>query len=221
MHGANGQLTQRDGDGPEADAIALFTSTSGGDGHCASNGGFLNGRARRLGPFSTAGARRLRAFVHYRSSHSAIVLIITCFFSDFSYIIYEKNRWRPGLRRVPCWMSLRCSPRQLANVALAASHPTSRAFGARRGLWCPNYGHLKLVECCKMCQLVWLKMYFDPFWGDALGRAHGRSQKIWKKRTTSSFPVSSPPLPSLPLASFPTSFLFFLFRLPSAPLSSP
>jgi len=28
--------------------------------------GFLNGRARRLGPFSTAGARRLRAFVHYR-----------------------------------------------------------------------------------------------------------------------------------------------------------
>ena len=29
--------------------------------------GFLNGRARRLGPFSTAGARRLRAFVHYRS----------------------------------------------------------------------------------------------------------------------------------------------------------
>ena len=33
-------------------------------------GGFLNGRARRLGPFSTAGARRLRAFVHYRSSHN-------------------------------------------------------------------------------------------------------------------------------------------------------
>ena len=31
----------------------------------ASNGGFLNGRDRRLGPFSTAGARRLRAFVHY------------------------------------------------------------------------------------------------------------------------------------------------------------
>jgi len=70
MHGANCQLTQRDGDGPEADAIALFTSTSGGDGRCASNGGFLNGRARRLGPFSTAGTRRLRAFVHYRSSHN-------------------------------------------------------------------------------------------------------------------------------------------------------
>jgi len=33
-------------------------------------GGFLNGRARRLGPFSTAGARRLQAFVHYRSSHN-------------------------------------------------------------------------------------------------------------------------------------------------------
>ena len=60
---ANCQLTQRDGDGPEADAIALFTSTSGGDGRCASNGGFLNGSVRRLGPFSTAGARRLRAFV--------------------------------------------------------------------------------------------------------------------------------------------------------------
>jgi len=42
---------------------------TGGDGRCASNGGFLNGRARRLGPFSTVGARRLQAFVHYRSSH--------------------------------------------------------------------------------------------------------------------------------------------------------
>jgi len=31
---------------------------------------FLNGCARRLGPFSTAGAHRLRAFVHYRSSHN-------------------------------------------------------------------------------------------------------------------------------------------------------
>jgi len=68
---ANCQLTQRDGDGPEADAIALFTSMLGGDGRCASNVGFLNGRARRLGPFSTAGACRLRAFVHYRSSHVA------------------------------------------------------------------------------------------------------------------------------------------------------
>ena len=67
------QMTQRDGDGPEADAIALFTSTSGGDGRCAFNGGFLNGRARRLGPFSTAGARRLRAFVHYGSiSHNRV-----------------------------------------------------------------------------------------------------------------------------------------------------
>ena len=43
---------------------------SGGDGRCASNGGFLNGRARRLGPFSTAGAHRLQAFVHYRSSQN-------------------------------------------------------------------------------------------------------------------------------------------------------
>jgi len=33
-------------------------------------GGFLNGRAHRLEPFSTAGARRLPAFVHYRSSHN-------------------------------------------------------------------------------------------------------------------------------------------------------
>jgi len=47
-----------------------YNCASGGDGHCASNGGFLNGRARRLGPFSTAGTRRLRAFVHYRSSHN-------------------------------------------------------------------------------------------------------------------------------------------------------
>jgi len=52
MHGANCQLTQRDGDGPEADAIALFTSTSG---RCASNGGFLNGRRA-----STAGFRKLQ-----------------------------------------------------------------------------------------------------------------------------------------------------------------
>jgi len=43
MHGANCQLTQPDGDGPEADAIALFTITSGGDGHCASNGAFSTG----------------------------------------------------------------------------------------------------------------------------------------------------------------------------------
>jgi len=43
---------------------------SGDDGRCASTWGFLNGRARRLGPFSTAGGRRLRAFVHYRSSHN-------------------------------------------------------------------------------------------------------------------------------------------------------
>jgi len=47
-----------------------YSCASGGDGRCASNGGFLNGRARRLGPFSTASARQLRAFVHYRSSHS-------------------------------------------------------------------------------------------------------------------------------------------------------
>ena len=45
---------------------------SGNDGRCASNGGFLSGRACRLGPFSTAGARRLRAFVHYRSSHNRV-----------------------------------------------------------------------------------------------------------------------------------------------------
>jgi len=47
-----------------------YSCASGGDGRCASNEGFLNGRARRLGPFSTAGARRLRVFVHYRSSHN-------------------------------------------------------------------------------------------------------------------------------------------------------
>jgi len=29
-------------------------------------------RAHRLGPFSTAGARRLQAFVHYRSSHNRV-----------------------------------------------------------------------------------------------------------------------------------------------------
>jgi len=47
-----------------------YSGTSGGDGHCVSNGGFLNGCARRLGPFSTTSERRLRAFVHYRSSHN-------------------------------------------------------------------------------------------------------------------------------------------------------
>jgi len=35
---------------------------------CASNGGFLNGRARQLGPFLTASAHQLWAFVHYSSS---------------------------------------------------------------------------------------------------------------------------------------------------------
>ena len=49
-----------------------YSCASGGEGRCASNGGFLNGRARRLGPFSTAGARRLRAFVYYRSSHNHV-----------------------------------------------------------------------------------------------------------------------------------------------------
>jgi len=49
-----------------------YSCASGGDGRCASNGGFLNGRACRLGPFSTAGVRRLRAFIHY----SAIVACI-------------------------------------------------------------------------------------------------------------------------------------------------
>ena len=40
---------------------------------------FLSGRVRRLGPFSTAGARRLRAFVHYRSSHNrARSAIVAC-----------------------------------------------------------------------------------------------------------------------------------------------
>ena len=38
---------------------------------------FLNGRARRLGPFSTAGAGRLRAFVHYRSSHNRAKLVLS------------------------------------------------------------------------------------------------------------------------------------------------
>jgi len=47
-----------------------YSCTSGGNGRCASNRGFLNGRARRLGPFSTAGACPLRAFIHYRSSHN-------------------------------------------------------------------------------------------------------------------------------------------------------
>jgi len=47
------------------------------NGHCASNGVFLNWRARRLGPFSTAGARRRRAFAHYRSSHNRAKWLVT------------------------------------------------------------------------------------------------------------------------------------------------
>ena len=146
MHGANGQLTQRDG-----------------DGHCASNGGFLNGRARRLGPFSTAGARRLRAFVHYRSSHSAIVLIITCFFSDFSYIIYEKNRWRPGLRpRTPLGeLTTLPSPpswtRRLANVVFAPYDSRLRRSSriSVPKLWSPYHKDV----CCE----------FDVSKGQSLG----------------------------------------------------
>jgi len=53
-----------------------YSCASGGDGRCASNGGFLNGRARQLGHFSTAGARRLRAFVHYRSSKARLWLVL-------------------------------------------------------------------------------------------------------------------------------------------------
>jgi len=58
-----------------------YSCASGGDGGCASNGGFLNGRARRLGPFSTAGARRL---VHYRSSHNRARLWLVCIHSTSS-----------------------------------------------------------------------------------------------------------------------------------------
>ena len=46
------------------------TPRSWAQGRSASNGGFLNGRTRRLGAFSTAGAGRLRAFLHYSSSHN-------------------------------------------------------------------------------------------------------------------------------------------------------
>ena len=41
--------------------------------------GFLNGRACRLGPFSTVGERQLRAFVHYRSSPIARRAIVACY----------------------------------------------------------------------------------------------------------------------------------------------
>ena len=49
---------------------------AGRNGRCASNGGFLNGRAHRLGPFSMAGARRLWAFVHYSSSHNRALWLV-------------------------------------------------------------------------------------------------------------------------------------------------
>ena len=55
--------------------VSRLMSTCG-NYSCASNGGFLNGRVRRLGPFSTAGARRLRAFVHYRSKARLWLVII-------------------------------------------------------------------------------------------------------------------------------------------------
>ena len=59
--------------------VTLATCHAAGrNGHCASNGGFLNGRACRLGPFSTAGAHRLWAFVHYRSSHNRAFAIVAC-----------------------------------------------------------------------------------------------------------------------------------------------
>jgi len=38
--------------------------------------GFLNGRAHQLGPFSTAGARRLRDFVRYSSSHNRALWLV-------------------------------------------------------------------------------------------------------------------------------------------------
>jgi len=47
--------------------VVVGRHTAGRNGRCTSNGGFLNGHARRLGAFSTAGARRLRPFFHYSS----------------------------------------------------------------------------------------------------------------------------------------------------------
>jgi len=67
---------------------ANYSCASGGDDRCASNGGFLNGRARRLGPFSTAGARRLQAFVHYRSSHNrARLWLVKVSFCHFAVMV--------------------------------------------------------------------------------------------------------------------------------------
>jgi len=64
-----------------------YSCASGGEGRCASNGGFLNGRARRLGPFSTAGARRLRAFVHYRSRSAIVACIYSNQYSVFAVFV--------------------------------------------------------------------------------------------------------------------------------------
>jgi len=54
---------------------------SGDDGRCASNGGFLNRRARRLGPFngrraSTAGFRTLQVMPQSREARLWLVILI-------------------------------------------------------------------------------------------------------------------------------------------------
>jgi len=77
----------------------------------------------------------------------------TCLlFSIFSYIIYEKIAGGRGSAPDPAEGAHNApprpagwNPRQLANVALAASHPMTRAFGAHHGMRFPNYDHLSVT----------------------------------------------------------------------------
>jgi len=72
------------------------------------------------------------------------------------YNVYTENRWRP--RR---WGSSRRSSKPPIwtpdGSRMWRSHPMTRAFGARPGLRCPYYGHLKskpAVDCVCILNFV-------------------------------------------------------------------
>jgi len=94
------------GCGPGWLGAVVGRHAAGHNGRCASNRGFLNGRARRLEPFSTAGAHRLRAFVHYRSS-----AIVAC-------ILYWQRSLLPLRERDKCRLASCCVDRPISTSML-------------------------------------------------------------------------------------------------------
>ena len=57
------------------------------------------GGARAMGAFSTAGARRLRAFVHYSSSHNRASLNDRMFVQSIFHNVWTEDRKQENLRK--------------------------------------------------------------------------------------------------------------------------